>query len=119
MNAFNLPNRDKQHGGLESVGIVSQQMKVSMRESPNWASLSLHPAGREALDLIVHKIARILSGHDPHDSQHWEDIAGYATAFMRTWSELHQDEDAECEDGFCPMPSVRLGPSESMFPPVN
>jgi hypothetical protein len=27
--------------------------------------------------------------------------------------------DAKCKDGFCPMPAVRLGPSESMFPPVN
>jgi len=27
--------------------------------------------------------------------------------------------ETQCEDGFCPMPSVRLGPSESMFPPVN
>jgi hypothetical protein len=27
--------------------------------------------------------------------------------------------DTQCKDGFCPMPSVRQGPSESMFPPVN
>jgi hypothetical protein len=89
-----VPNRDRQHGGLESVGIVSQQIKSSMREGVNWGSLSLHPAGREALDMIAHKMARILSGSDPHDFQHWEDIAGYATAFMRTWSELHEPEDA-------------------------
>jgi hypothetical protein len=89
-----VPNRDRQHGGLESVGIVSQQIKSSMREGVNWGSLSLHPAGREALDMIAHKMARILSGSNPHDFQHWEDIAGYATAFMRTWSELHEPEDA-------------------------
>jgi formate-dependent nitrite reductase cytochrome c552 subunit len=29
------------------------------------------------------------------------------------------EEVAECVGGFCPMPAVRLGPSESMFPPVN
>ena len=126
MDKSTIPNRDKQHGGLECVGIVSQQMKASMREGVNWASLQLHPAGREALDLIVHKIARILSGSDPHDFQHWEDIAGYATAFMRTWSELHPCDDKEdegCTDGFCPMPSVRQGPPEAgfqeMFKPVN
>jgi len=27
--------------------------------------------------------------------------------------------EAQCKDGFCPMPSVRQGPSESMFPPVS
>ena len=141
-----VPNRDRQHGGLEAVGIVSQQIKSSMRESVNWASLALHPAGKEALDMIAHKIARVLSGSDPHDFQHWEDIAGYATAFMRTWSELHEDKDEKeqppsllvrfqefvpmeltdadahmesgCPDGFCPMPNVRQGPAV-MFDPAD
>ena len=93
-----VPNRDRQHGGLDAVGIVSQQIKSSMRESVNWASLALHPAGKEALDMIAHKIARVLSGNDPHDFQHWEDIAGYATAFMRTWSELMYEGDGDDED---------------------
>jgi len=87
-----VPNRDHQHGGLESVGIVSQQIKNSMREGVNWETNSLHPAAKESLDMIAHKIARVLSGSDPHDFQHWEDIAGYATAFMRTWSELHEED---------------------------
>lgn len=135
-----VPNRDRQHGGLEAVGITSQRIKSSMRESSNWESLALHPAGREALDMIAHKIARVLSGSDPHDFQHWEDIAGYATAFMRTWSELHEDEDdsfreqlkvrvrgitdpdaymaSGCPDGFCPMPNVRQGPAV-MFDPAD
>jgi hypothetical protein len=144
MNAFTPPNRDNQHGGLESVGITSQMIKSAMRASPNWENLRLHPAGKEALDMIGHKIARVLSGGDPHDFQHWEDIAGYATAFMRTWSVLNQKEDAlqreleaavretmsfcstdpdaymasGCPDGFCPLPGVRQGPSEGMFAPI-
>ena len=93
-----VPNRDRQHGGLEAVGIVSQRIKSSMRDSSNWESLALHPAGKEALDMIAHKIARVLSGSDPHDFQHWEDIAGYATAFMRTWSELMYEGDGDDED---------------------
>jgi hypothetical protein len=107
-----------------------------MRESPNWENFTLHPAAREALDMIAHKIARVLSGGDPHDFQHWEDITGYATAFMRTWSKLNEEGDeiedlgvnydpddylkpSGCPDGFCPLPNVRTGPSESMFQPVN
>ena len=148
MNAFTPPDRDNQHGGLKSVGITSQMIKGAMREAPNWSNLKLHPAGKEALDMIGHKIARVLSGSDPHDFQHWEDIAGYATAFMRTWSELNDDEEtcqplagddigqawieriplnydpddymtSGCPDGFCPMPTVRQGPSEGMFPRVD
>ena len=117
-----VPNRDHQHGGLDAVGITSQQIKDSMRGAINWKSLALHPAAREALDMIAHKTARVLSGNDPHDFQHWEDIAGYATAFMRTWSELHKDEDEEekgCPDGFCPMPNVRQGPATIMYNPVS
>ena len=74
-------NRDHQHGGMEAVGNVSQLLKDAMRDGRNWERLSC--GHREALDLIQHKIARILSGADPHDPQHWEDVAGYAQAAMR------------------------------------
>jgi hypothetical protein len=33
---------------------------------------------RETLDMIAHKIGRILAG-DPNVEDHWKDIAGYAT----------------------------------------
>ena len=68
------PNRDHQHGGVQAVGEVSQRIKQWMRASDNWDSLSL--GGRESLEMIAHKIGRILSGGDPYDREHWEDIAG-------------------------------------------
>jgi hypothetical protein len=52
-----------------------------MRGTLNWERLSR--GEREALDMIAHKIARILSGADPHDSEHWRDLAGYAIAARR------------------------------------
>jgi len=110
-----VPNRDHQHGGLDVVGITSQQIKDSMREGINWKTNSLHSAAKESLDMIAHKIARVLSGHNPHDFQHWEDIAGYATAFMRTWSELHE-EDAGAKQ------EIRQGPPIALYegqPPIN
>ena len=76
-----IPNRDEQHGGLEAVGLLAQNMKGTLRAGANWHLLT--PGEREALDMIAHKIARILSGSDPHDPQHWEDVAGYAHAAMR------------------------------------
>jgi hypothetical protein len=79
---MDTPNRDDQHGGMELVGDVSQYLKGVMRSSGrNWHRL--RPGHQEALDMIAHKIARILSGADPHDPQHWEDVAGYAQAAMR------------------------------------
>jgi hypothetical protein len=66
---------------MESVGELCQQMKSAMRRGSNWSRLT--PGRREALDMICHKIARILSGADPRDPEHWTDIAGYAHAAMR------------------------------------
>jgi len=77
-----IPNRDHQHGGMEAVGEISQHMKMAMRDGRNWESLT--PGEQEALDMIAHKIARILSGADPHDPEHWTDLAGYAHAAMRS-----------------------------------
>lgn len=79
-----IPNRDDQHGGMEAVGQLAQNMKDDLRTGDNWHRLT--PGEREALDMIVHKIGRILSGADPHDPQHWEDVAGYAHAAMRSRS---------------------------------
>ena len=80
-----IPNRDHQHGGMEPVGQLAQNLKGAMRTGDNWHRLT--PGEREALDMIAHKIARILSGADPHDHQHWEDVAGYAHAAMRGQSQ--------------------------------
>ena len=77
------PNRDEQHGGLAEVGPCAQEIKAAMRHAPNWARGPLGASEREALDMIAHKIARILCGADPYDPEHWTDIAGYAEAAMR------------------------------------
>lgn len=76
-----IPNRDNQHGGMESVGAIAQQLKRNIRSGKNWSQLT--PGEQEALDMIAHKISRILSGNDPHDFEHWTDLAGYAHAAMR------------------------------------
>lgn len=76
-----IPNRDGQHGGMEAVGEVSQCIKAAMRDSRNWKLLT--GGQREALDMAAHKIARILSGDNPQDPEHWTDLAGYPIASMR------------------------------------
>jgi hypothetical protein len=47
-----------------------------MHDTPNWESL--RPDQKEALEMIQHKIARILNG-DPDYVDSWTDIAGYST----------------------------------------
>jgi len=70
-----LAERHKTHGDFNTHAVISQQLKETL-ENFNYKELS--PNQREALDMICHKIARILNGNpDVHD--HWHDIAGYAT----------------------------------------
>jgi hypothetical protein len=80
------------------VGVIAQSLKTTMRASVNWPRLS--PGEREALDMAAHKIARILSGSNPSDPEHWSDVAGYAHAAMRLWRESGGDAPDE------PPPSV-------------
>ena len=77
-----IPNRDQQHGGMEAVGEVAQRIKIAMRVSRNWPLLT--SGQQEALDMTAHKIARILSGDDAQDPEHWTDLAGYPIAAMRS-----------------------------------
>ena len=70
-----LAERGKQHGSLVDHARVCQAMKQTMRDSLGWDCLA--DDQREAADMIVHKIARALSGN-PNHIDHWADIAGYA-----------------------------------------
>jgi len=68
--------REMTHGNYPDTARMSQFLKHYLREQPGWEKLS---AGQqESLDMIVVKIARILSG-DPNEKDHWLDIAGYAS----------------------------------------
>lgn len=71
-----LNARENSHGDFRDNGAVMQELKNIVHGTTNWESLALHQ--REALDMICHKIGRILCG-DPNHADHWHDIAGYAT----------------------------------------
>lgn len=70
-----LEERGKQYGDFTVQGATAQAIKNSMREHIGWNRLSLHQ--KEALEMIAHKIARILNG-SPTLVDSWQDIAGYA-----------------------------------------
>jgi hypothetical protein len=88
---MDIPNRDEQHGGLEAVGQISQNLKGCIRAGCNWHRLT--PAQREALDMMMHKVARILSG-DSQLRDHWLDAAGYPLCIARMIEES-SDERAQ------------------------
>jgi len=70
-----LAARHVTHGDFATHAVLSQRMKEVIHGSPNWDQLP--PIMREALDMVLHKVARIMNGN-PRHIDHWDDIAGYA-----------------------------------------
>jgi len=68
--------RGKTHGDFTDHARITQNIKSMMYGETSYMSLTA-PA-RESLEMIAHKIGRILAG-DPNFRDHWADIAGYAT----------------------------------------
>lgn len=71
-----LEERAKQHGKFEDHAAYTQELKRTLHSASNWDGLP--DTHQESLEMIVHKIGRILAGNFNH-KDHWDDIAGYAT----------------------------------------
>ena len=71
-----LEERGARYGEFKTHAAISQSLQSTMRCNKSWFNLS-YPQ-QEALQMIQHKIARILNG-DPNYKDNWHDIAGYAT----------------------------------------
>jgi hypothetical protein len=75
-----LNEREETHGKFEDHAAITDVIKFDMQQSSNWSTLG--SMKREALDMIAHKIGRILAGN-PNVKDHWDDIAGYAKLVSR------------------------------------
>ena len=71
-----LAERGERYGKFEHHAHISQRIKDTMANNDGWSRLKNNQ--KEALEMIAHKIARILNG-DPDYADSWHDIAGYAT----------------------------------------
>ena len=74
-----ITERGSRYGKFKDGAEIMQELKDVMREVDGWRNLT--PSQREALDMIQHKIGRILNG-DPTYDDSWKDIAGYATLII-------------------------------------
>ena len=70
-----LAERGSRYGDFPDHAKITQNIKRAMYASPNWPTLS--DDKKEALEMIAHKIGRILNG-DPNYADSWTDIVGYA-----------------------------------------
>ena len=73
-----LAERGKTHGDFKDHAKTAQRLKFTLREQSKDWQIDFSYTQQEALEMICHKIARIVAG-DPNFADHWRDIAGYST----------------------------------------
>jgi hypothetical protein len=72
-----LEERGNRYGKFTDHAAVTQKLKYIMRTHMGPRYERLDPDQQEALEMIAHKIGRIVNG-DPNYHDSWADIAGYA-----------------------------------------
>jgi len=72
-----LVERGETYGEFIEHAKIAQELKSIYRRELALRSKVLEADQFEAIDMIVHKIARIINGN-PNHADSWVDIAGYA-----------------------------------------
>jgi len=73
-----LDDRHETYGHFIHLAGVSQQLKKVLFHELAARNKDLAPDQIEAIEMILHKIARIVNGDEDHIDS-WHDISGYAT----------------------------------------
>ena len=71
-----LKERGNNYGKFNEHARITIGMKGIVRDAPSFDKMAPYQA--EAIDMILHKIGRIVNG-DPDYVDSWTDIAGFAT----------------------------------------
>lgn len=70
-----LNQRQTTYGSFTKNAETAQMLKYFVKQGDNYNDMSV--VQREALDMILHKIARIVNG-DPNYIDNWIDLCGYS-----------------------------------------
>lgn len=70
-----IAERGNRYGKFADGAKIMRALKDVMHNTDGWSRLT--DSQREALDMIQHKIGRILNG-DPAYDDNWKDVAGYS-----------------------------------------
>lgn len=76
-----LEERGSRYGDFDGHAEVTVALKDIVRDAKNWHRMS--SSQQEAIDMIFHKIGRIVNG-DPFYKDSWTDIIGYARLVEKT-----------------------------------
>lgn len=69
-----LAERGSRYGAFTGHAAITQEIKRAMQRGSKWNQLA--DDQKEALEMVAHKIGRILNG-DPNYLDSWHDIIGY------------------------------------------
>ena len=83
-----LQERGNRYGPFKDHAEITQGIKRVMHESGGWSALT--DSQREALEMIAHKIARMLNG-DPTYLDNAVDIVGYAQLMLDDMQDAAKD----------------------------
>ena len=81
-----LAGRQARYGSFGGHAKIAQGLKAVMHERSGWDRLK--PDQREALEMVQHKIARMLNG-DPKYLDNIVDVVGYSTLIKNV---MEQDD---------------------------
>lgn len=101
-----LNERNSTHGHWKKQACAAYMIREAIEDN---VAKTLRPYQSEALNMIIVKISRIISG-DPNIQDHWEDIAGYATLVAKeleseqSRGEGETQEETETEECYRPFP---------------
>ena len=85
-----LKEREGRYGSFGTFSMISQDLKKITGYYIDRQQCNLSDPHKEAIDMILHKLSRIING-DPHYKDNWHDIAGYA--------KLAEDECIDIKEG--------------------
>lgn len=90
-----LEDRQKSHGDFANHARATQAIKAAITAEVyarfERGQPPLNAKQIESLEMIAHKIGRILAG-DPNFDDHWTDIAGYAQIAKQPKEEVKREE---------------------------
>lgn len=76
-----LEERNNNYGEFAGHAQITQDIKDIMHNSPQWKNLNA--SKRETLEMVAHKMGRILNGN-PEYKDSWTDIIGYTKLVEKT-----------------------------------
>lgn len=82
-----LKERDKRYGEFKTHAKITQLLKGVVEQEQGYSRLS--NSQREAINMIFHKIGRIING-DPNYIDSWVDVCGYSQLVV---DELRGEEE--------------------------